>query len=550
MDDNMNNNNVDNQPQGGNENGVNWDSQSNNENSGFGSSYPVDPFDDGQKPKKKTPVLAVCAAGVVAACAVGVAGACVVTHKNPVELVKDAATDVAEKITGKSFDTPEEQLQKSLENTKAVLESRRFISSGLNDLAENGKITANVGLSVKSMPAYPAIEGAGMDVTINSDYPNKTANLNVSGSYHGISLDAINVYSDGTEVLAGVPMVTDKYVLSFDLDDIEEQLQNSPLFSEYFNDSYNEEEFSEMAALTDISKEMQSEFPQLISDNYAVLCESVVYEAKEDKADKDGHDAAIEVTIPADALEAFLSDSLNDIVDSNSFNDYINEIAELEGADVDSAKEEINNGIDEFLSKVEFEDATGIFYIDDDIITDSEVEAEIKIDGESGVITLDAGLNDDVFEADFKFAVDENFIKVTYSDEDKDGVRTIDASLKSSNSDSTVISYSCEYDSNSGDISGKFDFAGAAAIDYSGTLESSDNVFDLDISSVKMSAYGQDMGEFGFNIKVEPLDGEIKKPEGEPVRIFEVTEDELEDIASDLQSDLINFYSKYSGLLG
>lgn len=538
MDDNMNNNNDINneaatQPPESNENGVNWDSQSN---------YPNDPFEDtqSQTPKKKSKLKPVLAgvAGVVVVGAVGVGAASAIKQESPVDILKEATVSVAETVTGKSFGTPQERLQKAIDNTKAELENRSMLSSSLVDLTENGKVTANIGASVTSMPYYTDIEGAGIDVTINSDKPNNTANLNLTGSYHGITLDALNLYTDGTEVVAGVPMVTNKYVLSFDVADIEEQIKNSPLLSEYYSDVENQ--LSDMAAMTEASQKVQSEFENMISDNYAVLCDSVVYEDSEDKGE---HDDAIQVTIPADALETFFTDSLNGIADSETLGEYITEMADIEGEDADSAKEELQSSIDEIIEKISFEDATGVFYIDDNIITDSEIEGEVKVDDESGVITLNAGLNDGVFEAEFKLKVDDNFIKVNYSDEDKDGVRTIDASLKTSDSDNAVLDYSCEYDTSSNEISGKIDVAGEASIDYSGTLESSDDAFKLDLSSVKLSSYGTDVCELSFNVGIESYDGEIERPAGESVRIFEITEDDLETIATDLQDDIMSFYN-------
>jgi hypothetical protein len=282
----------------------------------------------------------------------------------------------------------------------------------------------------------------------------------------------------------------------------------------------------------------------LISDNYSVLCDSVTYE---DAEEVQGHGSAIKVSIPSEAVDTFLEDTLRGIVDSEAMADYIAEIAEANGDDADEAKSEANEGIDEFLESVEIKDASAVFYIDNNVITDSDIVADFAINEQNGTISLKGGLNEDELALELKISADDNYVTINYSDTDSDSSRVITTSVKSSDTDSDVLSYSSNYDKSSNALSGKLAITDYGTFEFNGTLESTKDTFNLDLSSVKLVAdfqgESQLLCEFGVNLGIAPMSESIVKPEGEKVRIFEVSEDELTTVASDLQEDLTKFYN-------
>jgi hypothetical protein len=521
------------------ENGVNWDGQGQEQS--LENAYPDDPFADTAtaKKSKKKPVL-IGAAAVVAAAVVGVSGAAAVKHENPIDMVKGAVVSTMEKVTGKTFGTPEERLTKAVENTKQILGERGFVSSGVSDMLENGQATVNGSVSIKSLPEQTQLEGAGISFTLNSDKTTGEGDFALNATYHGLNLDALSIYTDGTEVLAGVPMVTNKYVISFDADNIDGQIKNSPVLQNY----YGADTLAEMASTYEANSEMQSAFEGLISDNYSVLCDSVTYE---DAEEVQGHGSAIKVSIPSEAVDTFLEDTLRGIVDSEAMADYIAEIAEANGDDADEAKSEANEGIDEFLESVEIKDASAVFYIDNNVITDSDIVADFAINEQNGTISLKGGLNEDELALELKISADDNYVTINYSDTDSDSSRVITTSVKSSDTDSDVLSYSSNYDKSSNALSGKLAITDYGTFEFNGTLESTKDTFNLDLSSVKLVAdfqgESQLLCEFGVNLGIAPMSESIVKPEGEKVRIFEVSEDELTTVASDLQEDLTKFYN-------
>lgn len=119
----------------------------------------------------------------------------------------------------------------------------------------------------------------------------------------------------------------------------------------------------------------------------------------------------------------------------------------------------------------------------------------------------------------------------------------------SSESEAT-IKFESNYNELTGDIAASLNLDGdgieGMAFDIAGYLNQSDIGIKFDAPSMKIQSQGESLGEFSYDLSIDKLDGEIEKPEGDIVRILEISESEFEDIYSDIQRGIFGLMMQLS----
>ena len=82
--------------------------------------------------------------------------------------------------------------------------------------------------------------------------------------------------------------------------------------------------------------------------------------------------------------------------------------------------------------------------------------------------------------------------------------------------------------------------------DMAGTLAADDSSLDLDIYDLSFIVNDETQGSIDYSLKLKALEGTVEKPEGEPVRILEIGQDEFKNIYSEIQSGLYGLIAQLS----
>lgn len=484
-----------------------------------------------QQPKKsKTPIV-IGAVVVVAAVA---AGAAYLSLNSPQKIVERAAVNTITAISQR----------------ESVF--KYFGGEEIDALVKEGAYSIDQSLGIINMPGNEQINGAGISIDLQQDINTKQAAIQAAVDYNGVSLDALQAYTDDENIIFGSPMLYDG-IFQVSTDNIAGQIKNSPVFSAYADGLELDEDFS--LRIFDNIEKNQAASEELMTayvQNWSELYQSMTFEKAESKEVDGVSCKGYAVTIPSAAADVYMDSMVDDIMTNEAVRDELEKQAELYyiSGGYSSAQEymdEIDKQMNTFKQDIVVGDITGTVYINKGIIVDSDMNVTFTNADSQMDYNLTGGYKED---NGLDLALDITYAGETVSLEYSDNI-TKDSTVKENYTIALVAqdnkvsaSLDSDYDSASGNLNatiGVFENdANMGKVDISGSLVNSGNSFDLDLTDISVTgAEGQSIIDLSYDLVFGPLaEGGIVKPEGEPVKILEISQDEWNDIYSQIQSGL------------
>ena len=477
-----------------------------------------------------------------------------------------AAVVAAAAVTFGLF-SPKKMVEKALVNTGMAVTARESVfkkiaSPGIKTMLSEGGYTLDQSITLDNTPGAGDLKGLGADITMNVDNASKQADLSIKGNYKGINMDVINIYTDNEVLLFNLPALCGE-TFSVSTDDILGQIKNSPVFSDYAEGMQTDETFSlrvfDKAAADSGAEELAS----VLKENFEELKASAEYgrtDAKEVAlSDGTAMCKAYTVSIPSEAATRFLSDSLTDISQNKSFKEHLNEMAEtryiVEGYSTpDEYISDVEAALKEVAEKTKIGDIKAVFYVNNGIIADSEITFDADYDGNSTGFTVTGGMDtDSSLDITLKIKnANDDVLTFNYNDSVNTDTGVKEAyklSYNDGDNNSSELRFESNYDSITGDIAavlGVEDNEEKTVFDMAGTLAADDSSLDLDIYDLSFIVNDETQGSIDYSLKLKALEGTVEKPEGEPVRILEIGQDEFKNIYSEIQSGLYGLMAQLS----
>ena len=335
-------------------------------------------------------------------------------------------------------------------------------------------------------------------------------------------------------------------------------IKNSPVFSQYIediNDFENQEEIS-LRLFDEIeTEEIDDAVVKAYMDNFNALKESMQYSKAEAKEFElaSGTTKCVGYTVEiagADATD-FLKNTINDVYACESVKESVKEaaLANYLAAGYSSSDEyiaELDGAIQDFTTNAMVGDVKANFYINKGIVVDSEITADVTYEGSTVKFTVNGGLDTDnsLDLALTLTAPDNSNMVIAYNDsvENADSLKESYAVSMSGEGAKVAVAFESDYDASNGTLQAAVkattDDAEAMALNITGSVVSDDTTTKLDLTNIEAVAQGESLGSFGYTLDIKSLDGEVTKPEGKVVNIFEINEDEYSEIMSELQAGL------------
>lgn len=493
--------------------------------------------------------------------------------KSKVHIIAGVAAVAAVIVAGAAVmgaASPEKALKKAFATTGTALAQRdsvfkNIVSPELKTILEDGSYTVSQNFKVENLPDSEELNGIGINTVMNVDNASKQGNFSIKGNYNGINLDVINAYTDNEVILLNMPMLCDT-IFSVSTEDILGQIKASPVFSHYLEeaDIDTQEDISfKVFDKTEVGDESR-EIAEIYFENLEALTKAMKY-GKADTKDIELSDGTVKckgytVDIPSAAATNCFAGTLSQIYNCEAVQEQLKDSAAVKYAtegysSPDEFMQEYNDTIEDITTKTIVGDVTAVFYVNKGIIVDSEIIADVTYDGDTVKFTVTGGLDTDN-SLDIKLSLDNgigNPSVAAYSDsiEKSDTLKeNYSLSFGDSSESEATIKFESNYNELTGDIAASLNLDGdgieGMAFDIAGYLNQSDIGIKFDAPSMKIQSQGESLGEFSYDLSIDKLDGEIEKPEGDIVRILEISESEFEDIYSDIQRGIFGLMMQLS----
>lgn len=464
-----------------------------------------------------------------------------------------------------TLNSPQKVVERAMVNTGAVLAERNsvfkyFGGEEIETLVKEGAYSIDQSFGITNIPGSEEINGLGFSIDADQDMNAKLAAMEVGVDYNGVSLDALQAYTDDENIIFGSPMLYDG-LFEISTDNILSQVENSPVFSSYADQLGIDENFS-LRVFDDIqeSEEASAQLTAEYALNWTELYQSMTFD-KTDAKDVNGVNCkGYTVFIPSAAAETYFDGMIDDTFNNEYVKDQLEKSAELYyiSYGYTSAEEyvdDIYSQIDTLKEDLLIGDITADIYVSDGIIVDSSTTVDLT-NGDSDTVTLT--LTGGYAQGEgLKLALDTTYAGETFTVEYSDSVSEEENSLAEtynidfvSGTEELGLAFNSDYDTAGGgltaDISITENDAKMGAVNMSGSLVNSGGNFELDLTDI--SVVGSDeqaIAEFTYALSFAPLDGGIEKPEGEPVRILEISQDEWDTIYSQIQGGLIGLIMQF-----
>ncbi len=487
---------------------------------------------EGNNKKSKAPVIIGVAAAVAAVVAVGAA----VTINSPEKALKKAFVTTGTAITSRD----------------SVF--KNVIAPEVAKSIKDGSYTLSNDLTVVDIPGNTELNGLGFSTVMNVDNSAKQGNISLKGTYKGLNLDILNAYTDNEVIMLNMPALC-KSTFSMSTNDILGQIKASPVFSQYLENSdiNTDEEIS----IKFFDEEAAENVAADVSEVYFKNLKAVTSEMKYSKAEPKEVELAqgtvkcvgYKVDLSSQAATDFFVNTITGINDCESVKERLNETADIQylAEGYDSPEEYLqnyNDTIQELTTKTTIGDVAAVFYVNKGIIVDSEISCDITYDGSTAEMLLNGGLDtDDGLEAAMTAtnAEGEKFI-VNYSD-------SVDKS------DSLAEVYSITFGDEAENVAAKLEsnytgstwsmklslgneYSGVVGINAEANVLSDKEGTEINASKVEILSDDNSVGQFSYDLSLKGLSSPVEKPEGDSVNIFEIDENEFENITKEIQQGL------------
>lgn len=490
--------------------------------------------------KSKAPVIG----GVIAAAVVvAVAGAAVV-NSNPKTVLKKAFTATGTAIAQR------ESVFKSVSSPEMA------------KMLADGSYTMTQDITVKNLTDGEDLNGLGVNMAMNVDNTTKQADFTFKGNYKGVNLDILNAYTDNEVILLKLPMLCES-TFSVATEDILGQIKASPVFSGYLEDSDTSEDISlKLFDKADIDEESK-EVAEIYFKNLDVLSKEIKY-TKADAADIELADGSkkckgYNVQIPSAAATKFFADTVNEVYACEYVQAQLKETAAVsyvaEGySSPDEYIKDYKSKIDELTAKTTIGDVDATFYINNGLIADSSINSDITYDGNTAKLTLNGGLDTDnsmdLSVNAFNSANEKLVLAYNDSVTNEDTLKESYALSFGDDTSTATLKFNSDYNSADGKVKALFDVnsygTSVASVDFDGNVSKTDNGMKLNLESINLKNGDESLGEFGYTLNIDKLEGAVQKPEGEPVKILEISESEFEGIYSEIQNGLLGVITQFN----
>lgn len=485
------------------------------------------------------------------------------------------------------FNNPKAKVFRALNNTsKELASSETFIDkmSGGEDMLlahkESGGVKENLNINILQSNIGSLSEGETMGINISAlvDSKNKKAGGEIATSYDGTNLANFNFYTDNKEFMLNIPQVYDKWIV-FDCENIQNQYNNS-VFGTY-GDKLPQDEISlklfededtKLATYKEIKeiiiknyfKEKKDELKN-ISKNIEVkkLDESKEIEINGEKQKCKGYN----VFISKDEVERFL-ESVYSYVETDkqaefTLRKFVNNVIDVDTikdiSDKKYSKKEVKDIVKYLRDNFSVDDINMKVYVDNQgraagIDLDTKMSTELNKNIGLNLSTEFKGKENIGDEIKFIMSREDAASKVDldlYIQKENEGTETKNIITGTLSNKDDVIKIDCDmrYDVSNESLNGTMNFESDGdnlLVQYNGNYgySSSDKKISFNFDKINFQYNIDGTSEFlnmACSYDIEPLNDEVKMPEGDKFDIFKANENEIIQAVFEMDQNLNNF---------
>lgn len=486
------------------------------------------------------------------------------------------------------YNNPKAKVTRALNDTsKELSSSKTFLDkmSGGEDMflahKESGGAKENLVINIldSNIEEFSELGTMGFNITALTDSKNKKEAAEIAVNYNGADLGNINFYTDNNEFMINIPQIYDKWV-TFDCKNIQDQYNNSVLGrygekmpSDEISLNLFDDEETELATYKEIKdiiiknyfKEKNGELKSILEDievekldesknisingenqkcrAYSVFIsknevnrflESIYSYAETDKQAEYTLRKLVEDIIDIDELKTISSHkysqkTIEDIVsylrenfslDDVNMKVYIDNKGRAAGIDLNTKINTESKKNVAFNLSTEYKGKENIF---------DDVKLILSIDDSVSKIDLDVDL-----KKENQGAMTKNIVTGTLSD--GKGVLNIDCNMAydvSNESLNGTMKFSCDGDDLLIEYDGSYNF------------NTSDKKVSFNLNNINLE-FDNDDGKneyltLGCSYAIEPLNDEVKEPEGDKFEIFKANENEVVGAVFEIEQKLNQF---------
>ena len=459
-----------------------------------------------------------------------------------------------------TFFSPEKQLNSAFAATGAALAGRESVTDEFKNaetlsLLREGAYTAQADMSIKNFQNSTELSGLGVNLVSNVDNSAKVADLSIKGSYKGLNLDVLNFYTDDKDIIFGVPALCESTFMVA-ADNIASQLKASPVFSEYADEIGSDEDISiKLFDRVKDSTAAETEIAAIYGKNFGILSEKVKYsnaEPKEVSLNKGQVKCkGYAVNVPAGAVDEFFTNCVEEVFASEKVQGELMESAKMQYiargySTPEEYVDEVEKQAKELCTKASVGEVNAIFYVNGGVVVDSDITSSLTYEGTKVDVRVTGGLDTDSFKGNAVLTSGNDRVDINYADSIKKEdtlVETYELSAPNANGNTVGIKYTSDYNRSDGSLKTALNFEDdgltAAELTAEGFLAGTDKGFNLDLSSIKLTADGENLAEFSCDFSLDELKTSVEKPEGTPVKILEISREEYEKLTKEISSKLV-----------
>lgn len=490
-----------------------------------------------------------------------------------VVLVVLAAVFIPKLLTTSS---PQERLLQSFPNTVSALfdnpNSPTSAFSSMGKALQKGKISFDFQMEENQMTYTPAV---GIGGSLTSDASQKAGLLDLHVAYAGEDLLGASLYYGPDQISLSLPAAFGDTAYGFSPQDIKGQMENSPWMQAQGLNPDDAGEIDELQKILDVlfaksSTEDSNTLKELQDELYTVFMEDFSkIEPEEENTSvtvcgQDVNATLMTYTFEEDQVIDLFTHMLEALADSDNLDSLfsmggLGEI--LEG----NAPESFDSSLDEFRDSLrQAADSFADSY-------SGELTAQFAINSQNQLILMDITMKPGEEDGDIssvnlrgEFGPDfsgesgfmvEILIEDSYGDTSSmrlESQDTLDGTQYKNETSliverygsSTQLDFTTEWDKSSGNFSFAMTIPSMEAsfdsLTAYGTLTGDDTSCSLDLENISLSSGGENVFTFSLSLSSD-TNATLEKPSMK--NIFELTEDELMDLGSNVQN-------AFSGLIG